>query len=166
MVEQNAVGRVHPVRLAVIDCNPVRIQLGYAIWAARVKRCRFVLRRDVCFAKQFRGRSLVIASLLFQTENAYRFKYAQCSKSVGIGRVFRRFEAHLHVALRRKSIDLVRLCLLNQANEVGGVGQITVVQKEARPVIVWIDVKVVDALRNEGRRAPLDARCDVPFFKQ
>ena len=28
------------------------------------------------------------------------------------------------------------------------------------------DVKVVDALRIEGRRAPLDAMYDVPFFKQ
>ena len=119
MVEQNAAGRVHPVRLAVIDCNPVRIQLGYAIWAARVKRCRFVLRRDVCFAKQFRGRSLVIASLLFQTENAYCFKYAQCSKSVGIGRVFRRLKAHSDMALGSQTIDFVGLHKIDKAQDIG-----------------------------------------------
>jgi len=44
------------------------------------------------------------------------------------------------VALRRKIIDLVGLRLLDQANEISGVGQVTVVQKELCLVIVWIDL--------------------------
>ena len=47
---------------------------------------------------------------------------------VGIRSVFGRLEGHRDVTLRRQVVDLVRLHLLNDADEIGRVGQIAVMQ--------------------------------------
>ena len=55
MIEQDAVRGIHAVGLAVIDRNPVAIQLGDAVRRARVERRGFLLRHLLNQAVKFRG---------------------------------------------------------------------------------------------------------------
>ncbi len=49
------------------------------------------------------------------------------------------------MALRSQVVDFVRLGLLDDANEVRGIGQVAMVQDEAAVRLVGILVEVVDA---------------------
>ena len=86
------------------------------------------------------------------------------AERIGIGGVFGRLEADLHVALGGEVVDLVGLVLLDEADEVGRIGQVAIVHEEARLALMRIDVEIIDTGRVEGRGAPLDAvdRCS-PF---
>jgi len=70
------------------------------------------------------------------------------------------------VALRRQVVNFVRLHLLDDADQVGGVGQVAVVENQIAMRDVRILVEVVDAIGIEQRGAALDAVNDVAFFKQ
>ena len=68
------------------------------------------------------------------------------AERVGIGRVFRRFEADLHVALRREIVNFDRLRLLDEPDQVSGVGHVAIMQIElGAPAHV--------GRRRDGRRA-------------
>ena len=75
-------------------------------------------------------------------------------------------EAHRHVALRAQVVDLVGLHLLDDADQVGRVGQVAVVQVEALVVDVRVLVEVVDAVGVEQRGAALDAVNLVALLEQ
>ena len=90
-------------------------------------------------------------------QDADRLEQSERAERVGIGGVFRRLEAHLHMALRGEIVDLVGLDLLDEANEVGRVGQVAIMHEEAGIRLMRIDVEMVDALGVERRRAALDA---------
>ena len=60
VIEQDAIAGVNAIGLAIIYRNPVRIKLGDCVRTARVKRCRFILRRFLDEAIQFRRGSLVV----------------------------------------------------------------------------------------------------------
>ena len=68
-----------------------------------------------------------------------------------------RLEGDRDVAHRREVVDLVRLHLLDDADQVGRIGEVAVVQDEALVVDVRVLVEVVDAVGVEERRAALDA---------
>ncbi len=53
-------------------------------------------------------------------------------------------------------VDFVRLDLLDDADEIGGVGEVAVVQDEIAVADVRILIEVVYAIRVERRRAALD----------
>ena len=108
----------------------------------------------------------MIKFAVLQPQDAHRLEQAKRAEGVGVRGVLRRLEAHLHVALRREVIDFVRAGVLQQADEVGGVGHVAVVQKEARPALMRVDVDVVDAPGIEGRRAALDAVHDVALIEE
>src|ERR1700730_17527254 len=72
----------------------------------------------------------------------------------------------MDVRLRRQIIDLVGLRFLDDANEVGGVGDVAIVQMEANALLVGIAIEMIDARRVEGRRAPLDAVHDIALAEQ
>ena len=97
------------------------------------------------------------------TEDADRFEQPQRAERVGIGGIFRRLEADLHMALRGEIVDLVGLDLLDDADQVGGVGHVAVMQMEAAPALVRVLVEMIDALGVEGRRPALDAVDDNPW---
>ncbi len=73
---------------------------------------------------------------------------------------------HLHVALRREIVDFSRLHLLHDADEVGRVGHVAVVQEEPHIRLVRIVVQMIDAVGVERRRAALDAVDDVALLQQ
>ena len=85
---------------------------------------------------------------------------------VGIGGVFGGLEAHLHVALGGEIVDLGRLDLLDDADQVGAVGEVAVVELEADVGLVQVAVEVIDPSGVEGRGAPLDAVDDVALAQQ
>ena len=63
-------------------------------------------------------------------------------------------------------VDFVGLNLLDDADQIGGVGQVAVVQDEIAVADMWILVQMVYAIRVERRRAALDAVDDVAFAEQ
>jgi len=70
------------------------------------------------------------------------------------------------VALGGEIVDLVGAGVLQQANEVGGVGHVSVMKKEGRPTLMRIDVDVIDAPGIERRRAPRDAVAHVALVEK
>src|SRR5258708_25528195 len=88
VIEQDSIARIHPVTLTVVHRDPVCVQLGNAIRAARIKWCLFGLRSLLNEPEQFRSRGLIEAGFLGQLQETNRFENSQSSKSVDIGGVF------------------------------------------------------------------------------
>jgi hypothetical protein len=106
------------------------------------------------------------ARLLFQAQDADGLQDAQGAQGVHVGRVLRRLEGDLHVGLRGQVVDLVRLDLLHDADEVGCIRQVSVVEEEAAALLVRVLIEVVDAVRVEEGGAALDAVDLVPLLQQ
>src|SRR5260370_35347546 len=94
-------------------------------------------------------------------EKADWLEHAQGAKSVRICGIFWRLERDLHMRLRREIIDLVRLRFLHDADDIGRVGYITIVQLEGNALLVRIVDEMVDALGVERRRTTLHAVDDI-----
>ena len=70
------------------------------------------------------------------------------------------------MALGGQVVDLVRLHLLDDADQAGAVGQVPVVQDEPLLGFVRILVEVIDAVGVEQRRTALDAVHLVALLQQ
>ena len=81
---------------------------------------------------------MIEASLGFAAEDTNGLEQAQRSKSIGVGRIFRRLERDLHMRLRREVVDLVRLRFLHNADDIGRVGHVAVMHMEGNPLLVRI----------------------------
>ena len=137
--------------------------MATAVGRARVEGGGLALRRLPHQAVQLRGAGLVELRLLLQAEDADGLQQAQRAERVGVGGVLRLFEGDLDVGLRREVVDLVGLDLLDDADEVGGVGHVAVVQDEVARGHVRVLVDVVDARGVEQGGAALDAVDLVPL---
>ncbi|EXI76370.1 MAG: hypothetical protein AW07_00315 [Candidatus Accumulibacter sp. SK-11] len=157
VIEEDAVAGIDAVGFAVVDGDPVGVELGDRIRTARVERRRLLLRNFLDEAVEFRGARLVEAGLLLEAEDADRLEHAQRADAVGVGGVLGFLEADGDVALRGQIVDLVRLHLLDDADQARRVGQVTVVEDEAAILLVRVLVQVVDTVGVEQRAAPLDA---------
>jgi hypothetical protein len=104
---------------------------------------------------------LIKSSLFLQTQNADRLQYAQRAQRIGVGGVFRFFEQHRDMALRRKIVDLVRLHLLNDANQTAGVGHVAIVENKLPAGHMRVLVEMIDTVGIKERGAALDA---MPFI--
>ena len=91
---------------------------------------------------------------------------SQRAQSVGIGGIFRRFEAHLHMALRREIVDLVGLRFLNDPDDIGRIRHVPVMQEERRRAFMRIDVEMIDSLGIKRGCASLHAMDDVIAFQK
>ena len=100
MIEKYAITRVHAVGFAVIDGNPISIELSDSIGGTRIKRGGFFLRSFLHQAIQFRRRRLIKPGLLLEPQNAHGFEKTQGAQGVGIRRVLWLFERNSDVALR------------------------------------------------------------------
>ena len=155
MVEQDAVGGVQAIGFAVIDRDPVAVQFGRGIGRAGIERRGLALWDFLYLAVQFRGRGLIKPNLLFHLQYADGFQQPQHPDGVGVGRVFRGLETDLNMALRRQIVYLVRLKLLNQANQIGGIGHVAKVHEKFYPGFMRVLIQVIHAPGIERRRAPL-----------
>ena len=68
--------------------------------------------------------------------------------------------------MRREIVDLIRLRFLHNADDIGRVGHIAVMQMEGNALLVRIMNQVVDALGIEGRRTALHAMDEVSLGQQ
>src|SRR5262245_53142508 len=136
VVEKNSVGGVKAISLAVVDRDPMRVKLGRRVGRARIERRGLALGDLLYLAEQLGGRSLIEAGLALQAEDTDGLEQAQGPECVGVGGVFRRLERDLDMRLRREIVDLVRLRLLNDADDIGRVGDVAVVHMERDPLLV------------------------------
>jgi hypothetical protein len=166
VVKQDAVAGIHPIGLAVIHRDPVGVQLGHTIGAARIEGRTLLLGDLLHQAVELTGAGLVDAGFLAQAEHPHRLQNPQGAERIAVGRVFRRLEAHRHVALGAKVVDLIRLHLLDDPDQVGAVGEVAVVQREAGIALMWVLVEVVDPGGVEAAGPPLDAVHAVALLQQ
>ena len=166
MVEEDAVAGVHAVRLAVVLDNPKRVQLRHAIGAARIEGGGLRLRLFLRQAVELGGAGLVEFDRLLHAEDADGFEDAKGAKRVRVGGVLWRFKADLDMTLGGEVVDLIGLNLLHDADEVGAVHEVAIVQLQTNVVFVRILIEVVNAVRVELRRTALDAVDFVALVKQ
>ena len=84
MVEQYAVAGVHPVRLTVVDRDPVRIKFGYSVGRARIERRSFRLRRFDNLSIKLRRRGLVEADEFLEAAGADGIEETEGPKPIDI----------------------------------------------------------------------------------
>ncbi|MNV26334.1 hypothetical protein D3C71_1174530 [compost metagenome] len=114
MVEQNATAAKNTIALAVVDCHPVRIQLGHAIGAAGVKRSVFHLWNRLHLAKHFRGTGLVVTYL--RVDDANCLQQVDRTNTGNLCRGDWLFKRHTHKALGCQIVNLGGLCGLQKTN--------------------------------------------------
>ncbi len=165
MIEQDAVRRMQPIGMPVIDRHPVCVQLGGRVRAPRAKFGAFILRHGGCVAVELRRRGLVEPARR-QSKQSYRFEQSQGAQPVGVGRVFRRLETDLDVRLCGEIVDFIRLHGLDDSDQIGGVGHIAEVKDEPRIGLVRVLIDVVDPAGVERGRTALDPVHLVAFRQE
>ena len=70
------------------------------------------------------------------------------------------------MALRREVVDLIRLSLLHNPDQVRRIRHVAVMQEESRGTFVRIDIQMVNAFGVERRGAAFYAVHDVVFFQK
>ena len=130
VVEEDAVARIHAVRLAVVDGDPVRVQLGDAVGTARIKGRRLALGRLDDLAVQLGRRRLVEADVLLEPDGADGVEETQRAEAVDVGGVLGHLERDLDVRLGAQVVDLRGEHLGEDVDEIGAVREIAVVQLE------------------------------------
>ena len=166
VVEQNAVTGVHAVRFTVVDGDPVGIQFGDRIRRARIERSGLFLWNFLHQAVQFRSGSLIETRFLLQPQEADGFQQTQRAHRIHVGGIFRRLKRHGNVAHRAEVIHFIRLHFLQNARQVGAVGQITVVQVKFRVAAVRILIDVIDTFGVKGRSTAFNPVNFIAFFQQ
>src|SRR6266404_717126 len=114
----------------------------------------FALRR-VGGSEHFRTRCLIETRLPTATPDG--FEEAHCAESGDVAGIFGHIEADSHVALRSEVIKLIGRKGVNQIEDPFRAGEIAVMEKKFRTLLVGIFVDVIDALRVEGAGAADDS---------
>ena len=70
------------------------------------------------------------------------------------------------MALRAEVVDLIRLHLLDDPDQVGAVSEVAIVEHQTRISFVRVLVEVIDPTGVEAARPPLDAMHLVALLKQ
>ncbi len=154
MIEQNAVGSMKAVSVAIIHRRPVGVELCRRIGAARREWRLFVLRMGRAVAEEFGCGSLVEAACLAEPQDSHGFKQPQRAERIGIRRIFRRFKTHLHMALRAQIINLVGPHFLYDTAQIGSIRQVPEMQAEANVLLMRVLIEMINARRVERRRPP------------
>ena len=117
-------------------------------------------------AIEFRGRGLVNLGLFCQSEQTHGFQDAECTDAICIGSIFRRIKTHFYMAHCRQVIDLIRLCFLDDPDEVGRICQISIMKGKFYAFLVTVLVQMVDACCIEKGRTSFDAMYGISFFQE
>jgi hypothetical protein len=149
VVEEDSVAGEEAVALAVVDGDPVGVELGDAVGAARVEGGRLALRSLDHLAEELGGGGLVEARA--DSRFADRLEDADGAEGGDLARVLGDVEAHLDVALRAEVVDLVGLDFAQDRVERRGVVEVAEVEEEAAAGVVRVLVDVVEPRGVEGR---------------
>jgi hypothetical protein len=109
---------------------------------------------------------LIKTYAVFHIQNSDGLEQPQSTEAISIRRAFRRFERYLHMTLGGKVVNLIRLRLLDDPNEVGSVRHVPVVHDKAQLLLVRILIKMIDPPGIERGRAPLQAMNDIALVEQ
>jgi len=145
----------------MVYSDPMCVDLGASIWAARSERSAFALRSLCHLTKHFAAGGLVEFRL--DTRRADCFQYAGGAKRRNIGCVLGDVKTCSNVALSAQMIDFIGPDLRKKRNETGGISEIGKVQKETRVAIVPVREDRVDTGSVETTRAALEAMHLVAF---
>ena len=129
MVEQNAIAGIHAVGLAIVDRNPVGIELGHCVGRARIKRRLLRLWNSCTKPRVLTWRP---------GRNAFFFRVPGCgSLQAAEACPWRRRRRCIQAAQTkprrgsaRQDLDLIRLHLLHNVNQAGRIRQVAIVQNE------------------------------------
>ena len=165
MVEKDSADGEYVIGLAVIYGYPVGVEFGHPVWTFGMKRGSFVLGRG-SGAEHPRSGGLVEFGFVAQAEELDGFQYPQGSQGVGVGGVFRGIERDLDMALGSDVVYLIRLYFLDEADEVGGVGEISVVENEIPVFFMRVLVEMVHSFRIKRRGPSFEAVDLVTFFQK
>lgn len=97
MVKQNAVARVHAIRLAIVDRNPKSIEFCASIRRTGVERGCLTLRGLHNFAVKLRSGSLIEPDVLLETTGSDGIKETEGAQTIDIAGVFSHLEGYFDV---------------------------------------------------------------------
>ena len=70
------------------------------------------------------------------------------------------------MTLSTEVIDLIRLHLLDDPDQIGTVSEITVMEHQPRVTLMWVLVEMIDPAGVKAARAPLDPMHLIPLLQQ
>lgn len=116
-----------------------------------VERSRLRLWNLLNLSVQLRRGSLVELDCLFQSSRTNGIEHTKNTDTVTVGRVFRHVKGDLHVGHGTEIVDLSRLDIGDDGDEIGGIAQISVVKKDLDSSLVTVSVNVIDTTSVEAR---------------
>ena len=153
MAEEDSVGGMKAIRLAIVDGDPVAVAFGHTAGRARAEECFSCLRYLLHETIHLSGGSLVEARLIDQMERSNGLDETQYAESIGVGGVLRLFKGDLNVALSGEVVNLVGLHFLDDLHQAGRVRHIAVMEDEAAVGVMRIFVERIDACSIERGRS-------------
>ena len=144
VVEEDTVRQMHAISLTVVDQDPESVLLGDSVRGTRVEWCGLGLRNLAHLAVKLGGGSLVKSDSLLHTGSADGIEHAEDTDSVAVSRVFRHVEGHHDVTHGTQVVDLGRLDVVDDGNEVGGIAQVSVMQENLDSSLMAISVDVLN----------------------
>src|ERR1039458_6100487 len=132
---------VEPITLPVVHGDVVAKDLGTSVGTARVKGRGLALGRRGA-AEHLARRRLVEAAL--DTGAPGGFQEAECADGDDVGGKLGDLETYLDVALGPEVVDLVGTQVVEQRGERTAVGEVGVVEEEARSGLVDVLIDVVE----------------------
>ncbi|GIV80754.1 MAG: hypothetical protein KatS3mg051_0108 [Anaerolineae bacterium] len=145
------------VALAVVDGDPVAVDLGHTVGATRVEGRGFALRHFAHLAEHFAARCLVEAYRGVYVANGVQ-QAGDAQRGHVAGEDWLRPRG-LHEALGSQVVDLVGLTLLQSQLQRSLVEHVA--GDEVQPVL-----NVLDAAEVDGAGAPYQAEDLIPLFEQ
>ncbi|OQC68231.1 MAG: hypothetical protein BWX48_00138 [Verrucomicrobia bacterium ADurb.Bin006] len=152
------------VRLPVIHRDPVGVDFGASVRAARIKRGRLALGCLDDLAVHLARRGLVKTRA--NPGLADGFEQAHGARGGDVGRVLGTVETDADMALGGEIVNFLGLDMPDQAGQSAGVAQIAVVQVQMRPSNVGIGIDRIEPAGVESAGAADDAMDLVAFAQQ
>jgi hypothetical protein len=164
VIEQDPVAGIHSIGLAIINGNPIGVKFGDSVWASGIKWSRLTLGDFLDKAIKFTGGSLINTGAFNQAKQPHCLKNSKRAHCIAIGGIFRAFKAYCDMALGAKIVNLIRLYLLYNSNQIGRVREITIMKNQLRIDFMWILIKMIDAICVEAARATLQSVDNVSLL--
>ena len=109
---------MHTISFAVIDHDPIGIELGHGIRRARIEGCRFLLGNLLGQSIKLGRRRLKETRFLLHAQYSNSLEHTQGANAIDICCIFRCLKTDLHMALCGKVINFVRLAFLHDTDQI------------------------------------------------
>ena len=164
VVEEDAVGGVHAIALAVIHGDPVGIHFGGAVGTAGPEGGGFGLGNFLDLAIHLGAGGLVETG--GDAGLAQGLEDAGGADAGDIASVFGDVETHAHMALGAEVVNFIGFEVVDELHEIHAISEVAVVEKKPGAVDVGVGVDVIDAGGVEGAGAADDSMNLVAFVEK